>query len=234
MPDFATIYAQHAAEYDQLVAREDYQGNLLRALRRIRALPGLRVAELGAGTGRLTRLLAPWVQQIYAYDGSAHMLAFARQRLNELAINNVTLAVADNATVPLPAGSVDLALAGWSFGHTTSWEPDRWQLRISAAIDEMQRVLKPGAPAIIIETLGTGQTQPAPPNQELAAYYHWLEQDLGWQRMWIRTDYRFNSQQEADLLTSFFFGSRSQTFPAAGGRVTVPECTGIWWRSWSV
>ncbi|MDZ4719803.1 MAG: class I SAM-dependent methyltransferase [Roseiflexaceae bacterium] len=230
MPDFATIYAQHAEQYDQLVSREDYQGNLLRAFRRIRQLPHLRVAELGAGTGRITRLLASWVRTIHACDGSAHMLAFARQRLSELAIGNVMLAVADNAALPLPNAYADLALAGWSFGHTTTWEPNRWQVRIGAAIGEMQRVLKPGGAAIIIETLGTGRTEPAPPDQALANYYRWLEQDLGWQHMWIRTDYRFHSQQEADDLTGFFFGSPAQTYPAPGGRVTVPECTGIWWR----
>lgn len=232
MPDFATIYAQHADQYDQLVSREDYQGNLLRAFRRIRPLPGMHVAELGAGTGRLTRLLAPWVRTIHASDGSAHMLAFAKQHLAALAIGNVTLTVADNAALPLAKDCVDIALAGWSFGHTTSWDPERWQLRIGAALNEMQRVLKPAGTAIIIETLGTGQTEPAPPNQSLANYYQWLEQDLGWQHMWIRTDYRFHSQHEADQLTGFFFGSPARTYPAPGGRVTVPECTGIWWRKY--
>jgi ubiquinone/menaquinone biosynthesis C-methylase UbiE len=230
MPDFATIYAQHAEQYDQLVSREDYQGNLLRAFRRIRQLQGLRVAELGAGTGRVTRLLAPWVRTIYASDRSAHMLAFARQRLAALAIDNVTLAVADNTALPLGTAIVDLAVAGWSFGHTTTWDPDRWQAQIGSALSEIQRVLKPDGVAIIIETLGTGRTDPAPPHDALANYYHWLEHDLGWQHMWVRTDYRFQSQQEADRLTGFFFGSPMQTYPAPGGRVTVPECTGIWWK----
>ena len=48
------IYASRARDYERLVAREDYQGNILKALQDIRALAGLDVVELGAGTGRLT------------------------------------------------------------------------------------------------------------------------------------------------------------------------------------
>ena len=64
MPDFKAIYAHHADQYDQLVAREDYQQNIIRALRQIRPLDGLDVVELGAGTGRLTRMLTPLARGI--------------------------------------------------------------------------------------------------------------------------------------------------------------------------
>ena len=53
MPSFAQIYAQHADEYDALVSREDYEGNLMPALQAIRALQRLDIVEFGAGTGRL-------------------------------------------------------------------------------------------------------------------------------------------------------------------------------------
>jgi ubiquinone/menaquinone biosynthesis C-methylase UbiE len=231
MPTFETIYAQHAHEYDQLVSREDYQGNLLAAIGAIIELPGASVIELGAGTGRVTRLLAPHVRQIIACDRSPHMLGYARRRLAELESRNVALAVAENSALPLPAAGADLAIAGWSFGHATEWDADRWREVIGAALAEMRRVLRPGGTAIIIETLGTGQESPAPPNQALADYYAWLEGDMGWQRTWIRSDYRFISQAEADHLTGFFFGSPSATTPAEGGQAIVPECTGIWWKT---
>ena len=59
MDHFRTIYRTRADDYDTLVAREDFQGNLPQALAKIRPWAGLDVVELGAGTGRLTRLLAP-------------------------------------------------------------------------------------------------------------------------------------------------------------------------------
>jgi len=77
MIDFKQIYAAQAEAYERLVAHEDYQGNLLPALREIRPFSGQTVVELGAGTGRLTRLIAPHVHQLTALDNSAHMLARA-------------------------------------------------------------------------------------------------------------------------------------------------------------
>ena len=62
--DLKEIYASRAQDYERLVAREDFAGNILKALQEIRALSGLDVVELGAGTGRLTCLLAPLVRSI--------------------------------------------------------------------------------------------------------------------------------------------------------------------------
>ncbi|HOD45111.1 MAG TPA: hypothetical protein PKL21_09535, partial [Anaerolineaceae bacterium] len=61
MPDHQLIYRQSAQAYDLLVTREDVHCNLLKAIQWILPLEGRRVVEPGAGTGRLTRLLAPHV-----------------------------------------------------------------------------------------------------------------------------------------------------------------------------
>jgi hypothetical protein len=93
----------------------------------------------------------------------------------------------------------------------------------------MRRVLRPGGTAIILETLGTGRETPHPPSEALAAYYAMLETDYGFASTWIRTDYRFESQAEAEELTGFFFGAASATTTTEEGYAIVPECTGIWW-----
>ena len=77
MSDYKRIYFSRAEEYERLVNREDHRGNLKPALAHIRPLSGLDVVELGAGTGRITRLLAPEVKCISAFDISPHMLAVA-------------------------------------------------------------------------------------------------------------------------------------------------------------
>ncbi|MFO7168337.1 MAG: class I SAM-dependent methyltransferase [Chloroflexota bacterium] len=228
--DFRTIYARHAAEYDRLVAAEDYQGNLLPAIERIRPLDGALVAEAGAGTGRVTALVAPAARRVLACDISAHMLRRAAANLRRRGLRNVQLAVAENRRLPAASGSADLALAGWSFGHTRAWEPERWRAAIGAMVDELERVLRPGGAAVVIETLGTGRETPEPPTPELAEYYAWLEEERGFRGSWLRTDYRFASRAEADAATGFFFGAPAPAHAAPDGSVIVPECTGIWWR----
>ncbi|MBZ0292681.1 MAG: class I SAM-dependent methyltransferase [Anaerolineae bacterium] len=229
---FKTIYASHAAQYDAMVSREDYQGNLLPALQQIRPLKDLHVVEMGAGTGRLTRLLAPVVASIAAYDASAHMLETARASLTALGLANWQVAEGDNRALPAPDASADLCIAGWSFGHFCGWYPDSWRAEIGTALAEMQRILKPGGTAIILETLGTGRETPAPPAEHLAAYYRWLEGEHGFASTWIRTDYRFQSVQEADDLTRFFFGDELADRIVREQLTILPECTGIWWRTY--
>jgi ubiquinone/menaquinone biosynthesis C-methylase UbiE len=230
MPTFHEIYAQHADQYDALVSREDYQGNLLPALEAIRPLAGLEVVEMGAGTGRLTRLLAPHVKFIRAYDMSAHMLATAEASLRAMGADNFSVQPADNAHIPAESASADLSIAGWSFGHSTAWQSENWREVIGAAVGEMLRVLRANGTAIIIETLGTGRDTPGPPSEGLAAYYAWLESEHGFARTEIRTDLQFASLDEADSLMRFFFGDAMGDLVRQNHWLIVPECTGIWHR----
>lgn len=225
---FKTIYAARAADYDAMVAREDYQGNLLPALRRAAPLDGARVVEFGAGTGRITRLIAPHVARVDAFDISPHMLEKARGTLSVGA--RWSLAAADNRQMPVRGGAADVAIAGWSFGHATGWNPTGWRVDIAAMVAEMMRVLRVGGVAIILETLGTGSETPAPPNAMLIDYYAWLEGEMHFDHTWIRTDYRFESVDEADRLTRFFFGDVLADRIRDEALTILPECTGLWWR----
>ncbi len=229
MTDFRTIYNTQAILYDRLVAREDYQGNILRALKQIRPLAGLELVELGAGTGRLTRLLAPVVGRICSMDISGHMLSLARQQMTRSELRNWETAIADNRRLPVKSQCADIAIVGWSLGHFVGWYPDSWPQEIGLALAEMKRVLRFGGTLIILETQGTGQETPHPPAPGLSAYYQWLEQTHRFSTTWIRTDYRFDSPEEAKALLSFFFGGELAGRIMRPNTDIVPECTGIWW-----
>jgi ubiquinone/menaquinone biosynthesis C-methylase UbiE len=224
--DFERIYNSEAARYDLLVSREDYQGNILKALQEIRPLINLEIIELGAGTGRLTRLLAPLVKHILVTDISPHMLDMACKRQE---IGRCYYAVAENGRLPVADNSADLAIAGWSIGHQTGWHPDDWPQRVDRVVTEMKRVLRPGGTAVILETLGTGRENPQPPTPALADYYARLETLHDFRQKWIRTDYRYQSVDEAETLTRFFFGAKLADRIASDKITLLPECTGIWY-----
>jgi len=225
VPDYETLYREHADVYDAMVAREDYEGRLLPALDRIRPLAGLDVIELGAGTGRLTRLLAPVVKSIAAFDREPSMLRVAAKTLTT---RNGQVAAGDNRRLPITDHCADLTLAGWSLGHAQHWYPDTWRSEVDGVVDEMRRVLRPGGTLIIIETLGTGSETPAAPHAGLAAYYAYLESKHGFARTWIRTDYRFESLAEEERLIRFFFGDEMADRLVREYPLILPECTGIW------
>jgi len=230
MADARDIYQSAPDTYDALVSYEDHAGQLLEAIRKLVTLDGADVVELGAGTGRVTRLLAPHVRSIRAFEREPAMLAVAHAHLKRLGMHHCELALADNAKLPIPDACAHISIAGWTYGHQTVWEPQGWQSPIRAALAEMLRVLRPGGTAIVIETLGSGYTEPFEPPTELARYYELLERDYGFTRSWIRTDYVFPSNAEGERLLHAFFGAEAARAFAAGGGTLLPECTGIWSR----
>lgn len=228
MPDYRKIYREKADNYERLVSREDYKGNILATLRKTVVLEGADVVELAAGTGRLTRLMVPLVKTIAAFDAESHMLDQARKILGSMDKDNWTLNTADFRKLPIPDKTADLVIEGWGLGHLVIWNWGRWEEELELALSEMGRVARTGGVMLLFETLGTGTKVPEPPTRELSLLYERLENHYGFQRKCIRTDYRFESLDEAVRLIGFFFGEQRAEKTRSLGRQIVPECTGIW------
>ena len=227
MIDHKLVYQQEAESYQRLIAREDYQGNLLPAFQKIIHLEGLDVVDLGSGTGRLAGLFLPTARSVFAFDASVHMLSVAANLFGEIGKDRWLAAGADHRAVPLPGGSADVIFSGWSFCYLVVWEGSLWESALVLGLKEITRVLRKGGMVILIETLGTGVLQPQPP-EALVPYFNFLD-ELGFKSTWIRTDYKFNSQHEAHKLVEFFFGAEMLPNMNQAPEPILPECTGIWW-----
>ena len=227
MPTQEEIYQTEGDKYEALIAREDYQGNILLALRDITPLENRIVLDLGAGTGRLACLLAPHVLQIRAFDISEEMLRVCRERLVAGGFTNWQVDVADHRHLPVGNHSADLIVSGWSVSYLAVWNPDSWRVELEKWLGEMKRVLRPNSHIVLFESLGTGNESPIK-LEHLKDYYPWLEEN-GFQNKWIRTDYKFDSLDEAEYLSRFFFGNELGDKVRQNNWVILPECTGVWW-----
>ena len=225
------LYSNHSNRYDKLVQAEDYQGHLLSALRELKSIENSTIVELGAGTGRITVQLFPYVKHIYAFDLTPAMIHLANRKLKQFGSLNGSLAIADSRDVPISAESADIAVEGWSFIQIMTWHMESWQQEVGQAIQEMLRIVRPGGMIILIETLGTGKVKPNPPAQFQAAY-RYFEREWQFSSKWIRTDYCFSTMEEVHQIVSPVFGEAmlEQTYKSKAG-IILPECTGIWWRS---
>jgi ubiquinone/menaquinone biosynthesis C-methylase UbiE len=223
------IYQTDADRYEALIVREDYQGNILRTLETI--VPDLEqrvVLDLGAGTGRLTRLLAPRVKFVRAFDESVEMLRVCRDRLAASGLVNWQAEVADHRRLPVDDASADLVVSGWSVSYLAVWGNDKWRENLSAWLGEMKRVLRRAQPIVLFESLGTGHESPFR-LPHLMNFYPWLD-EVGFQNTWIRTDYKFQSLEEAEHLSRFFFGDEMGVSVVKNNWTILPECTGVWWK----
>ncbi len=228
MPDNKTVYAHHGNEYEALIAREDYQGNIPRAIDEIINGDGLDILDLGAGTGRLTLMLAPRARSIQAFDVSAEMLRVCREKLLKSGLSNWQVDVADHRQLPVQDHSADLVVSGWSVNYLAVWNPGHASQELDKWLAEMRRVLRKDGMIILFETLGTGSETPIRV-KPVESTYDWLDAN-GFQTRWIRTDYQFESLDEAEYLARFFFGDELGDRVKQNTWVILPECTGVWWK----
>jgi ubiquinone/menaquinone biosynthesis C-methylase UbiE len=80
MPNHGQIYRDQANQYDTLISK---QPSLLHNIEEIKSVKGLDVIDLGAGSGRLTKELAPHAKSILALDASAEMLVENENQLKK-------------------------------------------------------------------------------------------------------------------------------------------------------
>lgn len=222
------IYQSEGDRYEALISREDYQGNIAHAIDEILNVDGLDVLDLGAGTGRLTLLLAPSANSIRAFDASAEMLRVCRERLLASGLSNWHVDIADHRQLPIPDHSADLVVSGWSVSYLAVWNQEQRTSELDIWLNEMRRVLRSAGTIILLESLGTGNEEPIR-LEHVDSTYQWLD-DNGFENKWIRTDYQFESVEEAADLAGFFFGSDMAVRIREKRSNILPECTGVWWK----
>jgi ubiquinone/menaquinone biosynthesis C-methylase UbiE len=210
-----------------MIEAEDVDGNLISAIEQVTSIDGECILDLGSGSGRLPLLLHPKVEQVIALDLHWEMLREQQIQRNQRD-GNWALVQGDLRELPFPKNHFDVITAGWAIGHFQGWHITDWQFQVDRAINEMLQVVKPGGTLIIIETLTTGSNIPAPPTERLAEYYRHLENNWGFTRQEISTDYQFRDLEEAVELVRFFFGEALAQKVRENNWVRLPEWTGVW------
>jgi len=103
-----------------------------------------RIADIGGGPGRYTIELLRRGYRVTLIDLSEAAVAFARGKLRELALEAETLHAADARHLPMiEDASIDAVLCLGPMYHLVDAADRR------LALDEVHRILKPGAPAIV-------------------------------------------------------------------------------------
>ena len=146
------IYQTDGDRYEALIAREDYMGNIEKALDEIINVDGLDVLDLGAGTGRLAVMFAPRARSMRAFDVSEEMLRVCRTRFEASGLSNWKVDVADHRQLPVNDSSADLVVSGWSVSYLAVWNPETWRAELEKWLGEMKRVLAPGGRLLILHT----------------------------------------------------------------------------------
>lgn len=221
------IYDHHAREYDRLVSAEDHRGNLSRYLRRLTDWSGKTVLEAGVGTGRLTEIYAEQAVSITCCDRSSHMMEAASLRLSRYS-RKTRFLQADNLSMPLIGLKADLFIEGWSWGHSVVDHQESVRTVSATLLEGAFMNLTDNGTLIIVETMGTNVSAAGAPHPSLAEFYRLLEEDYSFNVDVIRTDYSFETVEEAAETMGFFFGADMEEAITRARIRVVPEWTGVW------
>jgi ubiquinone/menaquinone biosynthesis C-methylase UbiE/biotin operon repressor len=102
------------------------------------------VADLGAGEGTLSQLIAQRAKKVIAIDNSEKMVEFGQKLAKENNLPNLEYRLGDIESPPIDDSSVDLAILSQALHHAES--PAR-------ALSEAHRILKPGGRLIVLDLL---------------------------------------------------------------------------------
>ncbi len=81
------------------------------------ALPPMHIADLGAGEGTLSQLLAKRAKSVIAVDNSEKMVAFGSELIREHKFTNLEYRLGDIEAPPIKAASIDLAILSQALHH---------------------------------------------------------------------------------------------------------------------
>jgi SAM-dependent methyltransferase/DNA-binding transcriptional ArsR family regulator len=110
----------------------------------IRLLPPLIIADLGAGEGTLSQLLAQRAKHVIAVDNSPNMVAYGADLAARHGFTNLEYRLGDLEDPPIKTASVDMALFSQALHHALN--PQR-------ALTAARAMLKPGGRLVVLDLL---------------------------------------------------------------------------------
>jgi len=110
----------------------------------LRILPPLVVADLGAGEGLLSELLARRCKKVIAVDNSEKIVAFGAAKAKKNGLKNLEFRQGDLQNPPIEPHSVDLVILSQALHHAEN---------PAAALESAHKILKPGGQILLLDLL---------------------------------------------------------------------------------
>jgi ArsR family transcriptional regulator len=108
----------------------------------LRLTPAIDIADLGAGEGLLSQLLAQRAHQVWCIDNSPRMVEVGSGLAKKNGLANLAYKLGDIENVPLPEMSVDLAILSQALHHAQHPQ---------TAVGEAFRILRPGGQLLVLD-----------------------------------------------------------------------------------
>lgn len=108
----------------------------------LKLLPPMVIADLGAGEGTMSLMMAQRASQVIAVDNSEKMVEYGSELARTHGVRNLEYRLGDLENPPIASESVDLAFFSQALHHAL--HPQR-------AVDEAFRIVKPGGRIVVLD-----------------------------------------------------------------------------------
>ncbi|MSU45664.1 MAG: metalloregulator ArsR/SmtB family transcription factor [Lacunisphaera sp.] len=108
----------------------------------LRLVPAITVADLGAGEGLVSQLIAHRAERVWCIDNSLRMVKVGTGLAKKNGLANLVYKLGDIEQVPLPDKSVDLAILSQALHHANHPQ---------TAVNEAHRILNPGGQLLVLD-----------------------------------------------------------------------------------
>ena len=107
----AQVMSHYGIEWLERPERE-IEENTTMLLKNLDLKSGMRIADIGAGSGYYTRMLSTRIGngKVYAVDIEQEMIAYLKEKIKKEKLSNITTVLGTEKSVSLPAESMDMML----------------------------------------------------------------------------------------------------------------------------
>lgn len=181
----------------------DPEGHIEAAMRALAPWDGKVVLDLGAGTGYYVPLFHAGARHVFAVEPHGPSRVRIFERAARLGLERVSVLSGSAEDLPLRERSVDIVHARWAYFFAPDCDP---------GLQELQRVMRPGGMAFIIDNdLQSGtfarwlyQTEAYRDTSQVEIEDYWRSRGFSHQR--IQSAWRFQSRADLEAVVRLEFG----------------------------
>ncbi|MFL6105435.1 MAG: class I SAM-dependent methyltransferase [Marmoricola sp.] len=203
----------------------DRDGSIETTMRSIADWAGRDVLDIGCGTGFHLPRFAASARSVVGVEPHPPLTAIARRRTRRLA--ETTVLNGSAAELPLPDQSVDVAHARWAYFFGPGSEP---------GLDELERVLRPGGTAFVIDndpttsTFGGWFRRGFPDVDPVVVEAFWTDRGWSRERLGIRWDFDSRADFEAVVRIELPTAVAEEVIAEHQDMTGVDYAVNLWWK----
>lgn len=192
-------YYNEVDYYEEFSKYEDYPRKIEKFL--LPKIKGKIVLDLGCGSGKFLKSLAPSSKKYYGLDVSKQQLKIAMEKAKKM--SNVKFFNSSAENIPLPDKSIDVVIATWVISAVNGFKRKRKML------DEVNRVLKNNCKVYLVENDFKGEFEEIRKHpKRVEKYNKWLLKQGFKKIKYVQTYFKFPSFQIAVRVFDQIWGKR--------------------------